>query len=170
MSKLTPKQQRFVDEYLVDLNGTQAAIRAGYSAKTARSKAAQLLAKVNIEQAIQARMGERSEKVGVNAEYVLTRLHQIDQLDVADILDDAGNVLPVKQWPKPWRQSISGADLLELQTGGVMTAVRKIKWPDKTKVLELIGKHTKVKAFDSETDQGNDRPIHIEIVNPHGKG
>lgn len=154
MSKLTPKQQRFVDEYILDLNATQAAIRAGYSEKTAREQGARLLSKVNIQAAIQELMQERSEKTRVDAQYVLDRLHQIDQLDVGDILDDAGNVLPIKQWPKAWRQSISGADLMEMQAGDVMTVVRKIKWPDKPKVLELIGKHINVKAFESERETG----------------
>ncbi|OJT01223.1 terminase small subunit [Marinobacter nauticus] len=169
MSKLTPKQQRFVDEYLVDLNATQAAIRAGYSEKTARQTGAQNLSKPVIADAIQERIGERSEKVGVDAQYVLKRLHEIDQLDIADLLDDTGKVRPIKQWPKAWRTSISGLDIHELVMGDIETIVRKVKWPDKLRNLELIGKHVNVKAFESEASPGDDRPIHIEIVNPHAQ-
>ena len=69
--KLTPKQQRFVEEYLVDLNATQAAIRAGYSAKTARAQGQRMLTKVDIEEAIQAAQAKRSERVQCTQDSVL---------------------------------------------------------------------------------------------------
>ena len=69
--KLTPKQQRFVEEYLVDLNATQAAIRAGYSAKTARAQGQRMLTKVDIEEAIQAAQQERSVRVQCTQDSVL---------------------------------------------------------------------------------------------------
>jgi len=68
-------------------------------------------------------------------------------MDVADILDDAGNILPVRDWPKCWRQTISGLDVNEILSGDVATVIKKIKWPDKVKNLELIGKHVDVQAF-----------------------
>lgn len=71
MSNLTPKQRRFVEEYLKDLNGTQAAIRAGYSAKTANEQSSQLLAKLNVKEAVQLRMDKRSKRVEITADYVL---------------------------------------------------------------------------------------------------
>lgn len=151
---LTAKQQRFVEEYILDLNATQAAIRAGYSERTAGRTGHENLKKPEIEAAIQDRMHERSEKTGVDAQYVLNRLHEIDQLDIADLLDDTGKVKPVKQWPKAWRTSISGLDIHELVMGDIETIVRKVKWPDKLRNLELIGKHVNVKAFDSERETG----------------
>lgn len=154
--ELTPRQSRFVDEYLLEPNATQAYIKAGYSEKGANTAAARLLANVRIQTAIQQRQEERAKRTQVDADYVLHRLHTIDQLDVADILDDAGNILPVKQWPRAWRQSITAADLHEMQTGDVMTVVRKIKWPDKLKTLELIGKHVSVKAFEVDKGSGAD--------------
>lgn len=69
--KLTPKQQRFVEEYLVDLNATQAAIRAGYSAKTARAQGQRMLTKVDIEEAIQAAQAKRSVRVQCTQDSVL---------------------------------------------------------------------------------------------------
>src|SRR5262249_17102180 len=74
---MTPKQQRFIQEYLIDLNATQAAIRAGYSPKTANEQGARLLAKVSIREAIQAAMRERAEKTGISAQWVLDRLRAI---------------------------------------------------------------------------------------------
>ena len=64
--KLTEKQQRFVDEYLIDLNATQAAIRAGYSVKTADQQGSRMLANVKVQQAIAEHMAERSRRTGVN--------------------------------------------------------------------------------------------------------
>jgi phage terminase small subunit len=145
--KLTDKQQRFVDEYLIDLNATQAAIRAGYSEKTAEQQAYQLLQKTSVQEAIASGKQSRSEKTAIDAAYVLTRLVEIDQMDVLDILDDAGNVLPVRQWPKCWRRTISGIDVNEIMSGDVESVIKKIKWPDKVKNLELIGKHVDVQAF-----------------------
>lgn len=152
--ELTPRQSRFVDEYLLDLNGKQAAIRAGYAERSAEGTASRLLSNAKVANAIAQRQKDRAERTKVDADYVLHRLHTIDQLDIADILDDAGNLLPVKQWPKAWRQSITAADMHEMQTGDIMTVVRKIKWPDKLKTLELIGKHNSVKAFEEEKDTG----------------
>jgi len=169
MSKLTNKQQRFVDEYLIDLNATQAAIRAGYSEKTARQTGAQNLSKPVIADAIQNRMQERSEKTGIDAKYVLDRLHEIDQLDIADLLDDSGKVRPIQQWPKAWRTSISGLDIHELVVGDIETIVRKVKWPDKLRNLELIGKHVSVSAFaerDGEGEKGEPLAISFNVAEP----
>jgi len=70
-SKLTAKQKQFCKEYLIDLNATQAAIRAGYSKKTARTIAAQNLAKLNIAEYVQELMNKRSEKVEISSDWVL---------------------------------------------------------------------------------------------------
>jgi len=71
---LTPKQQRFVAEYLIDLNATKAAIRAGYSKKTARSQGQRLLTNVDIQKAIQHKMDERVLRLGLKADEVLREL------------------------------------------------------------------------------------------------
>ena len=92
------------------------------------------------------------EKFNVDAEYVLRRLVEIDKMDIADILNDNGGMLPVKEWPLVWRNFISGMDLAEMFDGtgsereriGVL---KKIKWPDKIRNLELLGKHVTVSAF-----------------------
>ena len=155
MKKLTPKQQRFVEEYLIDLNGTQAAIRAGYSERTANEQAARLLANVSVLSAIRAAQAERSETVKIDAAYVLSRLGEIDQMDARDILTDEGAVKPIKDWPKIWRQMISGLDVLEIATGSEekrLAVVKKIKWPDKIRNLELIGRHVGVQAFKDKVE------------------
>jgi phage terminase small subunit len=72
--KLTIKQETFVAEYLVDLNATQAAIRAGYSAKTANEQGSRLLANVSVQKLIQERMNQRSERLEITSDYVLNTI------------------------------------------------------------------------------------------------
>ncbi|HHT4400048.1 TPA: terminase small subunit, partial [Pseudomonas aeruginosa] len=88
---LTKKQRLFVDEYLIDLNATQAAIRAGYSPRRATEIGYQLLQRPEVAQAIQAAMAERSKRTEVEADYVIRRLREIDEMDVLDILEDDGS-------------------------------------------------------------------------------
>lgn len=148
--KLPPKQVRFAEEYIKDLNGTQAATRAGYSQRTANEQAARLLANVSVQQYVRKLLEERSQEVKIDAAYVLTRLGEIDQMDALDILSDDGSVKPIADWPKIWRQMISGLDVMEIAQGDEETriaVVKKIKWPDKIRNLELIGRHVGVQAF-----------------------
>jgi phage terminase small subunit len=77
MQKLSAKQEQFCREYLVDLNATQAAIRAGYSPKTAYSMGQRLLKNVEVQKTVQSAMDERSKRTEVNADYVLTNLLEI---------------------------------------------------------------------------------------------
>lgn len=152
MSKLTDKQEMFCREYLIDLNATQAAIRAGYSEKTAKETAYENLTKPHIANRIAELKSERVKETKVDANYVLNRLVEIDQMDVLDILADDGSIKPVSEWPKVWRTYMSGIDIAELWEGRgedreQIGLLKKIKWPDKVKNLELIGKHVDVQAF-----------------------
>lgn len=154
---LTAKKRLFAKEYLVDLNATQAAIRAGYSAKTAASQGERLLRDVDVQALIQAGMAARNERTQVNADYVLNRLIEIDQMDVIDILADDMSVKPLKDWPKVWRQYLAGFDVSELFEGRgedreMVGFLKKLKWPDKVKNLELLGKHVNVNAFRDQID------------------
>lgn len=149
---LTAKQQAFVIEYLVDLNATQAAIRAGYAKKGAKDQAYQLMERPEMSAAIKAAMEARNKRTQIDADYVLHRLTEIDQMDLLDILDDDMSIKPLSKWPKVWRQSLSGFDIAEMFEGSgkerdLVGLMKKIKWPDKVKNLELLGKHVNVNAF-----------------------
>lgn len=146
MAKLTDKQELFAREYLKDLNATQAAIRAGYSEKTAQVQSSRLLSNAMVQDRIAELKSERNEEVGIDAAYVLRRLVEIDQMDVLDILLPNGELKPIKDWPKTWRTTLSGMDVTEMP-GDVPGFLKKIKWPDKIKNLELLGKHVVVQAF-----------------------
>ena len=149
---LTPKQSLFVDEYLKDLNATQACIRAGYSKKTAEFQGSRLLSNDKVSEAVAVGIEKRTKRTQIGADYVLNRLAEIDQLDVADILDNTGNFKPVLEWPKVWRQTISGLDVQEIMLGDTESVIRKIKWPDKLRNLELLGKHVDIGAFRERID------------------
>lgn len=163
MANLTPKQQRFVEEYLIDLNATQAAIRAGYSEKTARDIGCENLAKPNIAKAIEEAQNKRQEQTQIDAAYVLKRLVEIDQMDVLDIMDDQMKIRPVNEWPKVWRQYVVNLENLELSDGE--GCFKKIKWPDKVKNLELLGKHVSVGAFKDKIEHSGDpnNPINMNL-------
>lgn len=150
MANLTPKQQRFVEEYLIDLNATQAAIRAGYSEKTAYSVGHENLKKPEIQKAIEEAQNKRQEQTQIDAAYVLKRLVEIDQMDVLDIMDDQMKIRPVNEWPKVWRQYVVNLENLELSDGE--GCFKKIKWPDKVKNLELLGRHVSVGAFKDKVE------------------
>lgn len=151
---LTDKQEMFCREYLIDLNATQAAIRAGYSAKTANRTASENLSKPDIQSRIAELKAQRNDLVGINATYVLNRLVEIDQMDVLDILTSSGELKSVAEWPKVWRTTLSGLEVMEMASEGNTAALlKKIKWPDKVKNLELLGKHISVQAFKEQVEQ-----------------
>lgn len=140
MAKLTAKQQRFVDEYLIDLNATQAAIRAGYSPSTANEQGARLLVNVSISSAISQAMAHRSRRTGITQDRVLRELAKIAFVNANDVIDpDSATV----------RQDAAEEDLSCIQSVKVKTSEsdmgssseREIKLADKLRALELIGKH-----------------------------
>lgn len=151
---LTAKQERFVEEYLIDLNATQAAIRAGYSAKTAEQQGSRLLGNVKVSAALSKAQSRRSEKTGINAEWVLQRLADEAEADVADLYDADGNLRPVHEWPVIWRKGlVAGLDVEEVTVEGtVISRVKKLKLSDRIKRIELIGKHVDVQAFKDQVE------------------
>ena len=95
MSKLTAKQQRFVDEYLIDLNATQAAIRCGYAENSARITASRLLSKDNIQQAVNQGQAERQAKTKIDAAWVLEQAAQSYIVNSAEYMDEQGRMVPL---------------------------------------------------------------------------
>lgn len=163
MLKLQLKQEFFCQEYLIDFNATKAAIRAGYSHKSANRIASVLLSKVDIQNRINELKIERIMRNNVDSDYVLNRLIEIDQLDLLDIMDDNFNINPLSKWPKHWRTSLSAVDIQELSGNeDKVNLIKKIKWPDKIKNLELLGRHINVQAFKEKRDV----EITAEVIPP----
>lgn len=149
---LTAMQEAYAHEYTkCPENQTQAAINAGFSPNTAAVKASVMMRDERIQKRIAELMEERNKRLRVSADYVLLRLVEIDQMDVIDILNDDGTLKPIREWPKIWRTTLSGFDLsstiMNMDETSIETILKKIKWPDKVKNLELIGKHVDVNAF-----------------------
>ncbi|ENI1096043.1 TPA: terminase small subunit [Enterobacter hormaechei subsp. steigerwaltii] len=151
---LTAMQEAYCQSYIkTPENQSQAAIDAGFSPNTAAVKASVMMRDERIQKRIAELMEERNKRNRVSADYVLMRLVEIDQMDVIDILDDEGGLKPISQWPKVWRTSLSAMDINRIRMAGkddeddIESTLQKIKWPDKVKNLELIGKHVDVNAF-----------------------
>lgn len=156
MAELTPKQRIFVAEYLKDLNATQAAIRAGYSEKSAHVNGPRMLDNAVVKAAIENAQVKREERTQIDADWVLKRLAAEAEADIADLYDDDGNLLPVKEWPLIWRQGlVAGVEVEELFEGRGEDRVhighlRKVRLSDRVRRLELIGKHVRVNAFQEQ--------------------
>ena len=138
-AKLTEKQQRFVDEYLIDLNATQAAIRAGYSVKTANEQGSQNLAKLSIQQAIAEQMAERSKRTGINQDRIVLELVKIALVKMTDIVDSQGRI---KSDASPDDLAcIESVKYKESESDTGSSVEREVKISSKLKALELLGKH-----------------------------
>lgn len=144
---LTPKQERFCHEYLVDFNATQAAIRSGYSEDSAGSIGHENLNKPEIAAYISEL--KRRQSAHIDKRWLLNRLKDEAEADIADLYNETGELKPVKEWPAIWRKGlIAGIDTDEIRAeGGSVGLVKKLKISDRVKRLELIGKHVEVGAF-----------------------
>lgn len=173
MQRLTARQQRFVDEYLIDLNATRAAIRAGYSARTADRIGPELLGKTCVSAAISAAKVARAENVRMDSERVLQRLVEMAEADLADLYDDQGDLLHPNQWPEVWRQGlVAGVETFMVPKGQdadgkvVYAEVRKVRLADRTKLIELIGKHVQVSAFREQVGLSDPQggPVQVAVA------
>ena len=150
--KLTDKQQRFVDEYLVDLNATKAAIRAGYSARTAEWQGPQLLTVPRVADAIHKRKQERSERVQITADEVVRELRRIAFSDPREVMEWGPGGVKLK--PSCDLTDDAAASLAELTESTTLNGGSlKIKKHDKVKALELLGRH--LGLFDSDSANVN---------------
>lgn len=158
---LTPKQAAFVREYLIDLNATQAYIRAGYAARgnAAEVSASQLLRNPKVAAEVAAAQAERAERTKVDSDWVLTRLADEAVADLADIYDENGNLKSIHDWPLIWRQGlVAGIETVQEKIGEdeegrpEYATVRKVKLSDRIKRVDLIGKHVDVQAFKEKVD------------------
>ncbi len=134
---MTKKQKRFIEEYLIDLNATQAAIRAGYSSDTAYSIGNENMKKPEIKACIDKAMAERSRRTGVNADRVLMELAKVAFVNASDVID--ADTATVKADALP--EDTAAIQSVKVKTFGEDGLEREIKMADKLKALELLGKH-----------------------------
>ena len=148
MAKLTEKQQKFCDEYLIDLNATQAAIRAGYSSNTANEQGARLLAKVSVQNYIQERKQDRIERTEITQDMVLNELANIAFSNIADYVKvvEKEAVIDGKKIKYKTVDATLTDNLSEEQKKALSVIKEgknglEIKMNDKVRALELLGKH-----------------------------
>jgi len=144
--ELTPKQTLFVQEYLVDLNATKAAIRAGYSAKTASSQGERLLRNVEIQAAIAERMKERGERTAVTADRVLLEAARLALFDPRQLFNDDGSPKGIHELDDDTAAAVAGIEVMEQFEGSgtdrvFVGYVKKYRIADKNAALEKLFKH-----------------------------
>lgn len=151
---LTTKQQRFVEEYLIDANGAAAAVRAGFSDRYPDRQAHTLLKNSEIAAAVDAAKEQRSLEVGIDSRWVLNSLVEEATADLSQLFNPAtGDLRPVHEWPMIWRTGlVQGLEIEVLFDGHgkdrkQIGIVKKIKLDSRIRRKELIGKHVHVNAF-----------------------
>jgi phage terminase small subunit len=141
VAKLNPKQERFVAEYLVDLNAKQAAIRAGYSERTAESQGSRLLSNAKVAEAIQRGKAKREHRLEVTQDRVVLELARIAFADVRQYGDEPGQrsgLKPSTELSDDQTAAVQEVTWLDRADGSVQT---KLKLHDKIGALTLLGKH-----------------------------
>lgn len=141
--RLNPKQVRFVEEYLIDLNASAAALRAGYKHPDIGRR---LVTKSHVSEAIAEAQEERSKRTRIKADNVLVELARLAFSDVRKLFDEQGDLVPMRELDDDTAASIAGIEVTEIVSGGqgFLTRVKKVRRWDKPKALELLGKHLKM--------------------------
>lgn len=134
---MTKKQKRFIEEYLIDLNATQAAIRAGYSPDTAKAIGCENLTKPDIRAHIDRATAERSKRTGVNADRVVQELAKIAFVNATEVIDP--KTATVREDALP--EDTAAIQSVKVKTFGEDGLEREIKMADKLKALEMLGRH-----------------------------
>lgn len=140
-----PSRDRFVDEFMIDRNATQAAIRAGYSAKTAGAAGHRLLKTVEICAEINKRSAEQSQRLRITADRVMQEYEALALLDPIELFNADGTIKPLAEMPESARRAIAGLDLIQIKATGteevkVEAFLKKIKLADKKGALDSIAK------------------------------
>ncbi len=140
MKKLTPQQERFCEEYIVDLNASKAAIRAGYSEKSCRAIASELMTKSQIQDRIIELKLARTERVQVDADFVLRKYYLAADLDIFHFLQPDGSWKNLKDIPEEYRRLITSIDFAPYDPGKILN----IKFVSKKSSIDMLAKHTGV--------------------------
>ena len=134
------KQDVFVEEYLIDLNATQAAIRAGYSVRTAEQQGSRLLSNVKVQTKIAKAMAERSRRTGVNQDRVVLELARLGFVNPAEVIDvETGEVLPTAT--EDDLACIQSVKVKTTTKGKSVIEEREVRFYNKARALEKLGQH-----------------------------
>jgi phage terminase small subunit len=162
---LTDKQERFCQEYIIDLNGTQAAIRAGYSEKTSGAIAEQNLKKLEIQERVQQLQQKIQERVEITADNVVKELAKIGFMDIGELYDEDGNIKKIGDLSVKAKASISSVKVTEKSYGRddneTFEKTIEMKLWDKGKALVELGRHLGI--FEKDNNQVKPEPFKIII-------
>lgn len=139
--KLTDKQAQFVHEYLIDRNGTQAAIRAGYSAKTAQMQASRLLTNAMVRAAIDTGLSDLAHRVGISSEMVLRERKRIAFFDPRKLLDKDGFPIPIQDLDADTAAAIAGLDVVQMSSNDIPCVIKKYRLATKDNSLAALEKY-----------------------------
>lgn len=164
--RLTPLQERFVAEYLIDLNASEAGLRAG---SKHRDYGRQLISKPHIQAEIAKRRERISQKADVQAADVLLALARIAFADIRKLYDEHGNLKPIHELDDDTAAALAGIEVEEIYAGRgdereQIGMVKKVRRYDKPKALELLGKHLALFPTRAEMTGPGGGPLRIEIV------
>ena len=167
---LNPKQQRFVDEYLIDVNATQAATRAGYSKKTANEQGARLLAHASVRAAIQAGMDARAKTTGITAKRVLEQLERLVFFDIRTLYNEDGSLKAVHELSDEAATALVSVDTDEIfaGTGKERVAIgwsKKVRVADRVGSIQLAMRHLKMLTDKVAVGGDGDNPNPIPVAN-----
>lgn len=145
MSKLNDKQMRFAKEYVLDLNTTQAAIRAGYSPRTSTVQGTRLLSNANVQKEIAKQMRFRANRTDIKADNVLKEIAKIAFSDIRNAMkwdsDYSASAVPSEEIDDNTAKSIQEITQREVHTREGVNRTMKIKFYDKAKALDMLMKH-----------------------------
>ena len=151
---MNSKQRRFVTEYLVDLCSKQAAIRAGYSPKTATEMGYENLRKPHIAAEIQKAMEARNLRVEIGGDAVVRKLWEIGHSDIRALFDAKGNLLHPQEWPDDIAFLVAGFDVVVKPLGdGEVEHVVKVKIADRRGYLDMLMRHLGLYDQDNKQKQ-----------------
>jgi phage terminase small subunit len=165
VAKSNPKHERFVAEFLVDLNAKQAAIRAGYSPRSAEVTGCKLLSNPKVAAAIAEGQKRVLDKLELSAERVLLELSRIAISDIRAVFDERGNLLQINGLPEGIAAAVASVEVVTRSIGeGEVEYVHKIKFWDKLRALELLAKRLGLVKEQHEHSGKNGGPIETRVV------
>ncbi len=156
---MTKKQERFVEEYLIDLNATQAAIRAGYSPDTAQEQGSRMLSNVMVKKEIDKAIAERSKRTGVNQDRVIQELAKIGFVNITNVVDSTGKIKD--DATDEDKACIESIKYKRSDTDAGSSVEREVKIASKLRALELLGKH--LGMFTDKLELDADMELNINI-------
>ena len=157
---LQPKIKNFCREYIIDFNGKRAAIRAGYSSRTAASMASQLLTKLNVSVVVQWLVKQKADRLDLTAERTMEEVARISFVDARVFFDDDGKLKKPKNWPAQWAGAVASYNAKKQEitfhpkNPALTLAARIVKIVDSDAVpISMQGNFVVIAPADSSPDQ-----------------